>query len=147
MEGKSYSLNDALKQGPVLLAFFKVTCPTCQFTLPFLERLYQTIKASSAVRLWGISQNDARDTREFAREYGLNFPLLLDEEGYPVSNNYGLTNVPTLFLIKPDGGIQLSSIGFARGDIEDVAKEFSRVTGHNIQVFLPGESIPDFKPG
>ena len=146
-EGKSYSLAEALKAGPVLLAFFKVSCPTSQFTLPFLERLHQAIKGSNAARLWGVSQNDARATREFAREYGLSFPMLLDEEGYPVSNSYGLTNVPTLFLVKPDGRLQAASVGFVRQDIEEAAAEFGRRTGQTIQVFLPGESIPDYKPG
>ncbi len=146
-EGKSYSLGETLKEGPVLLTFFKVSCPTCQFTLPFLERVHQVIKTHSAARVWGISQNDARDTREFAREYGLSFPLLLDEEGYPVSNSYGLTNVPTLFLVKPGGSIQFAGIGFVRRDIEEVATEFGRRTGQTIPVFLPGEPIPDYKPG
>ena len=26
---------------PVLLAFFKVSCPTCQYAFPFLERIYR----------------------------------------------------------------------------------------------------------
>ena len=146
-DGKSYSLPEALRQGPVLLAFFKVSCPVCQFTFPFLERLHQAVKGSSAVRLWGVSQNDAGDTRAFAQEYGLTFPLLLDEDGYPVSNGYGLTNVPTLFLVQPDGAIQISSVGFSRKDIEEAAEEFGKLTGQTIRVFLPGESIPDSKPG
>jgi len=146
-EGKSCSLPEALKQGPVLLAFFKVSCPTSQFTLPFVERLQQAVKGSGAVRLWGVSQNDARDTRDFAREFGLSFPLLLDEDGYPVSNGYGLTTVPTLFLVEPDGSIRVASVGFNRRDIEEVAAEFSKLTSRAIQVFLPGERIPDSKAG
>ncbi|MCI0403428.1 MAG: TlpA family protein disulfide reductase [Acidobacteria bacterium] len=146
-EGKSYSLPEALKQGPVLLAFFKVSCPTCQFTLPFLERLHQAIKGSGAARLWGVSQNDAGQTRAFAEEYGLSFPMLLDDAGYPVSNGYGLTNVPTLFLIEPNGAIRISSIGFSRKDIEDIAAEFGKRTSLPISVFQPGERIPDSKAG
>lgn len=146
-DGKSHSLPEALKQGPVLLAFFKVSCPTSQFTLPYLERVHQAVKGSRAVRLWGISQNDARQTRAFAQEYGLTFSILLDEDGYAVSNGYGLTNVPTLFLVEPSGAIRLSSVGFNRRDIEDVAAEFGQRTSQTIQVFLPGERIPDSKAG
>ena len=42
-------------------------------------------------------------------------PTLLDKEdaGYPVSNAYGLTNVPSLFLVEPDGRISRSQIGRA----------------------------------
>ena len=147
LEGKDYSLPEALKEGPVLLAFFKVSCPTSQFTLPFLERLQQAVKGSSAARLWGVSQNDAGQTHAFAQEYGLTFPMLLDEDGYPVSNGYGLTNVPTLFLVEPSGAIRLASIGFNRRDIEEVAAEFSKRTNQPIQVFQPGERIPDSKAG
>ena len=38
-DGKRLNLADALKKGPVVAAFFKASCPTCQFTAPFLERL------------------------------------------------------------------------------------------------------------
>lgn len=146
-EGKSYSLAEGLKQGPVLLAFFKVSCPTSQFTLGFLERLHQATKGRAAPQVWAISQDDAQETVAFAREYSLSFPMLLDEEGYPVSNNYGITNTPTLFLVQPGGRVQLSSAGFVRRDIEEAAAEFGRRTGQSIPVFLPGEPIPDYKPG
>ncbi|MGH9862946.1 MAG: peroxiredoxin family protein [Candidatus Acidiferrales bacterium] len=145
--GQNRSLAEALKRGPVLLAFFKNSCPVCQFTFPFLERLYQGIKGQDGLTLWGVSQDDARDTLDFAREFGTSFPLLPDEDGYPVSNAYGLTNVPTLFLVKPDGQIQLTSVGFERRDIERVAGEFARVAGQPIQVFQPGENVPDSKAG
>ena len=153
VQGKSYSLPEALKQGPVLLAFYKSSCPVCQFTFPFLERIHQAIKDASHLQIWGISQDDARDTRDFAREYGCTFPMLLEEEGYPVSNQYGLTNVPTLFLVKPaaatkpEGTIQVGSVGFDRKDIETMAAEFSRLVGRPIAVFQPADSVPDYKPG
>ena len=41
LAGDRTSLPDLLVSGPVLLAFFKVTCPTCQLTFPFLERLHR----------------------------------------------------------------------------------------------------------
>ena len=145
--GRTYSLPEALARGPVLLGFFKVSCPVCQFTFPFLERLYQAAGGKDSAQVWGISQDDARDTRDYAREYGCSFPLLLDENGYPVSNAYGLTNVPTLFLVKPDGTIQLTSVGFDRKDIEAAAGEFGKLTGQRITAFQPSDQVPDFKPG
>ena len=44
LDGKAFSLKGALSQGPVVLAFFKVSCPTCQYAFPFYERLFQSYK-------------------------------------------------------------------------------------------------------
>ena len=146
-DGQKVSLAEALKKGPVLLAFFKVNCPTCQFTFPFLERLHERY-GDSKLTLWGISQNDARDTREFCKEFGIRFPILLDEDGYPASNQYGLTNVPTLFLISPQGQIRETSIGFVKADLEKIAMEAARgTTKASSPLFDPGEVIPESKPG
>ncbi len=107
------TLADALKKGPVVAAFFKVACPTCQFAAPFLERLHETYSGPKFT-LFGISQDDARDTRDFFKEFDVEFPSLIDAEGYPISNQYGITNVPTIFLIAPNGKIQVSSVGFVK---------------------------------
>jgi peroxiredoxin len=146
-DGKRSSLTDALKKGPVVAAFFKVSCPTCQFTAPFLERLHEGYSGEKFT-LWGISQDDAQDTREFLQEFDVEFPTLLDESGYAVSNQYGITNVPTVFRIAQDGKIQESSVGFAKKDLETMAAAAAAAAGAPpTSFFRPGEVIPDFKPG
>src|SRR5258707_7429847 len=110
LDQKEHSLRALLERGPIVAAFFKISCPVCQFTFPFLERLHQRYGSSGATFL-GISQDDARATKNFASEYGVTFPVVLDEDGYPASNAYGLTNVPTIFLIEPDGKVKVSSMG------------------------------------
>src|SRR2546423_10635089 len=95
LDGKTYSLKSALASGPMLVAFFKVSCPTCQYTFPFLERLGKYFGC-----VWGVSQDDERATRDFAKHYGVTFALLLeDTDDYPTSNAYGLTHVPSIFLL------------------------------------------------
>jgi peroxiredoxin len=146
-DGKKTNLADALKKGPVVAAFFKVSCPTCQFTAPFLERLHESY-AGENFTLWGISQDDAADTREFCQEFEVEFPALIDGNGYPVSNQYGITNVPTVFLIAPDGKIQECCVGFSKKDLEKMAAAAARATSTPpTSFFRPGEVIPDFKPG
>src|ERR1035437_8950408 len=88
------SLRQALAKGPVVLVFFKVSCPVCQYALPFFERVFQANRAAN-VTVLGISQDKARDTKDFLREYGVTFPVALDNPAkYTMSNAYGLTNVP-----------------------------------------------------
>lgn len=145
-DGNSISLASALHKGPVVLAFFKITCPVCQFAFPFLERLHKLFSENASVL--AISQDDARDTRDFLTEYNLSFSALLDEEGYPVSNAYGLTNVPTLFLIDSSGKVLVSSVGFVRADLETISELLAQYFHYSpVGLFHPGEVIPGYKPG
>ncbi len=147
MEGKAYSLPEALARGPVLVAFFKVECPTCQYTFPFVERLYQQFHAQG-VQICGISQDDVRDTQRFAKEYGVTFPVLIDRHPYQISRAYGLELVPTLFLIGADGRVELVSDGFAKADLLEIQQRLAKVFGVNpAPLFQPRENVPAFKPG
>jgi len=140
--GGTSDLGQLLTGAPALLAFFKVTCPVCQMTLPFLERL-QRGRTPESLDVYGISQDDAADTREFAVEFGLTFPMLLDteESGYPASNAYGLSHVPSLFLVDRDRKIVWSLEGFNRRELLAV----SSYAG--VSPFLPGEKVPEWKAG
>ncbi len=39
LDGKQFSLHDLRQRGPVVLAFFKVSCPVCQYAFPMYERV------------------------------------------------------------------------------------------------------------
>jgi len=147
-EGGKFSLQSALKQGPVLAAFFKVSCPVCQYTFPYLERIYKA-RGEKKITIVGISQNDQRDTAAFLKEYGVTFRTLLDDpNGYAVSNAYGLTNVPTLFLIGQDGQIEISSVGWVKQDVEDINRKLAGAQQTPLPpIFQPGEDVADFRAG
>jgi len=148
LDGKAFSLADTLSTGPVVLAFFKVSCPTCQYALPFLERLYKAY-GKNGVTLVGISQNDANDTAAFNQQFGVSFPVLLDDtRSYPVSNAYGLTNVPSIFWIDPDGEIEISSVGWVKSDFEQINRRMAEAgKATPAVVFKPGEDVRDFRAG
>ncbi len=148
--GKKYSLESHLAQGPVLAAFFKVSCPTCQFTFPYVERIYQQLRAAgvTGVEVWGISQDKTRDTQSFSKEFGVTFPLLIDEEPYETSREYGLKYVPTLFLIAPDGHVEISTDGFTKADLVKIYRSLAeRYSVKPTLLFQPSEKVPEFKPG
>jgi hypothetical protein len=104
---------------------------------------------SSTVSLIGISQNDAKDTAAFIKEFGITFPVLLDDTGsYPVSNAYGLTNVPTIFWIAQDGEIEVSSVGWVKADFEEINRRMADAGKIAPAVmFKPGEDVRDFRAG
>jgi peroxiredoxin len=147
LDGKEYSLASLLRHGPVVLTFFKISCPVCQFTFPFLQRLHSRFNGLNAT-IVSVSQDDTRDTTFFNKEHGIHFLTLVDEHPYPVSSSYGLTNVPTIFLIEPDGTIKVSCEGFSKGDLERIAENLTaRENLPSIPFFTAEDRVPDYKPG
>jgi peroxiredoxin len=132
-----WSFDDHLEKGRVLVNFFKISCPTCQLTLPFLERLNPT------VTVVGISQDDAPSTKEFLDYYKITFPVLIDpkKDRYRASNAYRITNVPSIFLIEKDKTISWTLSGFHRGDLEALAAKLGTV------LFTANDRVPAMKPG
>jgi peroxiredoxin len=149
VDGKKFSLKEERKKGPVVAVFFKVSCPVCQMALPYLDRIYKAYGRSGAFTFVGVSQDNAADTKAFNRQFNTSFPVLLDPAGkYPVSNAYGLTNVPTTFLISPEGGIEFSTVSWSKADVEQLGRRLANISDMPVeQVFRPGEKVPEFKPG
>jgi peroxiredoxin len=139
LDGGETTLSELISKGPALLAFFKVSCPVCQLTLPFLDR----IASSGRLTVYAVSQNDARDTRDFHRRFGLSLPSLLDSEerGFPVSNAFGISSVPTLFLIETNGSVARVIEGWSRSEIE----RLGALAG--VKPFRPTDSVPEWKAG
>jgi peroxiredoxin len=122
-----------------VIAFYKTTCPVCQLTFPYLERIHK----AGTLPVYAVSQDDAEDTREFNREFGLTLPTLLDSarSGYPVSEAFGISSVPSAFLIERDGGIARVIVGWSKRDMESLGGRAGA------QVFRQGENVPEWKAG
>jgi peroxiredoxin len=135
-------------RGPVLAVFFKISCPTCQYAAPFFQRLYSAY-GNAKFTVVGISQNDQCDTAAFIQKFGITFPVLLDDTNtYPASNAYGLTNVPTSFWVAEAGEIEITSVGWARREFEEMAaKAAAAGEAPPVALFQRSEQIADFRAG
>lgn len=148
LDGRQICLHDALKKGPVVLAFFKIGCPVCQYAFPFFERMYQANR-DTKVSFIGISQDNAKNTQSFLKQYGVTFPIALDDPSdYAVSNAYGLTNVPTLFYISPSGEIEISSVSWSKAEVEAVYEKLAgNRRGPAPTLWHKGEDVREFRAG
>ena len=137
--GQETSLKDLISGGRAVVALFKVACPICQFTLPYLERIH----AAGTLPVYGVSQDGPEDTLEFCRRFGITFPMLLDSEesGYPASNAFGISYVPTTFLIEPSGAISRVIEGWSKRDVEWLGSQAG------VQAIREGEEVPEWKSG
>ena len=149
VSGKPFVLSEALSRGPVVLAFFKVSCPTCQYAFPYFDRIFRAHK-TEPFTIVGISQNDLTETEAFIKQYGVTFPVLLeDTKRYKVSNSYGLTNVPTVFLISPEQEIEMTIVGWSRAEVEELNSRLSMIAPdqQSVPIFKPGEEVAEYKAG
>src|SRR2546426_4117310 len=137
-DGRWFRLSEALQRGTVVLVFYKASCPTCQFSFPFIQQIYSKFGSSAGWTLWGISQDDVDETIDFARQHGITFELLIDEYPYAVSSAYGLHNVPAIFMIESGGTIILSEFGFSKSALNPIGGVF---------FFTSHDGLPATRPG
>ncbi len=128
-----------------LLVFYKFSCPTCQLALPYIQKMYEAYGGD--IRFFAIAQDDLEKTEEFVREYGLTMPVLLDEPSYPVSRQYQIVSVPSIFLVNPDRTIRYSGDGFVKQELMNLADVLAQKSGKPQIELFGNESVPEFKPG
>jgi hypothetical protein len=109
--------------------------------LPFLERIQRRRAPGHGVL--AVLQDDADTARALARDLGLETPIRIDEDPYPLVAALGLEVVPTLFLISRDGTILQTTEAFHRADLEGYAARL----GVEGPLFTPEDKAPAMKPG
>src|SRR4029453_2192132 len=92
------SVTDPWREGPVVLAFFKTTCPVCQMAAPTLPA-----RADAGVRVVAGGEDAPAAIQTYAERHGQKVTTLSESAPYPVSNAFGIDTVPTLFRVDEDG--------------------------------------------
>ena len=133
---------------PVLLVFFKTSCPTCRLSWPYLQRLHAAY-GNRAVRLVGVSQDDLASSQSFYAGHGdARFELFLDPPPYPASNAFDVESVPHLALVEPDGRITRTWGGWSRKALEELGGDLAaRAKLAPAPVIAADDPVPAWKAG
>lgn len=109
INGDQVSLS-SFKGKVVMLNFFASWCPPCKHEVPdFIE--LQKEYGDKDFSIIGIALVSAGDARNFATQFGINYPVLVDDGR--VSDTYGpIRSIPTTFIIDKEGRITKMYIGF-----------------------------------
>lgn len=103
LNGEEYQFSDYAGKG-VFLNFWGTWCEPCKREMPYIERQYQHYK-NLGVEVLAVNVGESNIAVEnFAKEYGLTFPILLDKK-LEVLNAYGVDPLPTTFLIDKNGNV------------------------------------------
>ena len=146
LDGTDWRLEEEVARGPLLLAFLETDCPTCRLTVPYLKRLAEAL-GPNGHRVVAVSQDGGRETRELVAAYEVSFPVLLDVN-LDVSRSFDPPSVPALFLVGKGGRIELSEVGFHKGDLNSAAEKMLSGLGLPVRTVADlDDGAPLMKPG
>lgn len=101
LDGESIKLSD-LRGKPVFLNFFTSWCPPCRAEAPDMQKFHEESDVQVfAVNMYEREQN-VDDVPKFIEEFGLTFPMVIDEE-LEVTYRYGVQVMPTTYILDSEG--------------------------------------------
>ena len=110
---RNYKLED-FSGKPVFLDFWASWCPPCRASSPYVERLAEKYEGRAYVI--GINlDNSTSDALRFVREQESSI-LHLYGAGTDVASRFGVTGIPSFFILDPDGRIVFGRSGFRGND-------------------------------
>ena len=125
LNGKLVKLSDY--QGKVvILDFWATWCGPCLNSFPGMKKLVEEYQQDPSVAFifvntWQEEANKELVVQEFLKNNDYPFYVLMDSEDKVVAQ-YGVSGIPTKFVIDPKGKIRFKSVGF-EGDTEKMIKE------------------------
>jgi len=109
VNGSIINLDD-FRGSPVMLTFWRINCPACQFQMPFTQALYDTLSSDSLVVLTINVGDRAEYVKDYMASRGITYPVLLDTQG-KVAQVYGIVGVPMTYFIDGQGILRAYQIG------------------------------------
>jgi thiol-disulfide isomerase/thioredoxin len=110
LDGKKFKLSD-LRGKAVLLNFWATYCEPCKIEMPWFVEL-QKQYGPEGFQIVGVAMDDAsvEDIAKFAKDMGVNYPILVGEES--VGQSYGGVGVlPTTYFLDRDGKLIAREFG------------------------------------
>lgn len=110
LKGEIVNLSD-FKGKVVIIDFWATSCPPCRAEIPHFIILYEKYRDESFQMLGVTLDKDKTSVEDFAKEYNINYPLLIPDE--KVLKDYGpIIYIPTTFVISSDGYIYKKYVGY-----------------------------------
>lgn len=100
----------------VVLNFWASWCDPCKSEAPLLQRAQRRLEREGGTVLGVTYKDRASSSRDFAKEFGLTFPSVRDDE-LDLAPEFGTIRLPETFVLDPTGRV----VAISRGEITDFA--------------------------
>ena len=101
----NYESLESYRGEVVVLNFWATWCTPCRIEMPSFEKLYRRYRSEGVTVLAiTLDKNSENKIKSFVDEYGLSFPILLDEKG-EVERLYPSMTIPFTYIIDRQGRI------------------------------------------
>jgi thiol-disulfide isomerase/thioredoxin len=112
LDGKTVSLA-SFKGKVMLLNFWATWCGPCKAEIPGFVDLQAKYKDKLVVVGYSVDDT-AEQARDFAKQYSINYPILLGEGKEELQDAYGpIWGIPASFIISKDGRVCQKHLGIA----------------------------------
>jgi peroxiredoxin len=116
----------------VLINLWASWCGPCRAEMPAIQKVYasERDRGLTVLAINGTFQDSATNASDFAQQYGLSFPILLDTDGR-VSRTYLLSALPSTYIVDQRGIVRSVVVGgpmneaFVRSKVDPLLQEAS----------------------
>ena len=105
----------------VLVDFWTTWCPPCKVEIPHLKELY-SLYSDEGLVVWGVGIENKTSLKLFAEEYGIEYPILVDDTKI-VASKYNVQSIPTTILFDKKNRIAYRHVGFRPGMEKELKTE------------------------
>lgn len=116
----------------VMVNFWATWCGPCKVEMPSMNRLYDDLRGKD-FEILAISSDfqGEKIVRPFITQGGFTFPVLIDSS-FKVNADYGVTGIPTTFLIDKDGVITHKVLGPRDWDSPEARELIRRIMSSKV---------------
>jgi peroxiredoxin len=138
-EGESFHLYDSIGAKTIIITFLSVRDTFVRQVIEVMKSLYSRYKREDVEIVRIAVNNSSEEITQFKKDYYVTFPILVDEQG-EVAKLFGVTEIPTTFVINKKGKIRYVS---TKTSLDTLSAVLTKLKSY-FREDLPKELLTDY---